>query len=64
MHMPFATEKSCSLYKANKFREGKLKLLEDFDISLTESERETFNTITSPRQIENFIRDIIRNRLG
>lgn len=52
------------LYKANEFREGKLKLLKDFEIELTESERETFNTLTSPRQIEEFIRNIIRNRLG
>lgn len=64
MHTPFALEKSYSLYKANEFREGKLKLLADFKIDLTESERETFNTLTSPRQIENFVREIIRNRLG
>lgn len=64
MRVPFALEKSCSLYKANEFREGKLKLLADFDITLTESEREIFNTITSQRQIEEFIRNIIRNRLG
>ena len=54
----------CSYYKANEFREGKLKLLADFDITLTESETETFNTLTSPRQIEKFIREIIHNRLG
>ena len=64
MHMPFALEKSCALYKANEFREGKLKLLTDFEITLTESERETFNTLVSPRQIEKFIREIIGNRLG
>lgn len=64
MHMPFALERSCALYKADKFREGKLELLKDFDINLTESEMETFNTITSPRQIEKFIREIINNRLG
>lgn len=64
MHMPFALEKSCSLYKANEFREEKRKLLADFDITLTESETETFNTLTSPRQIEKFIREIINNRLG
>jgi hypothetical protein len=64
MWMPFALEKSGSLYKTNEFREGKLKLLEDFDITITESERETFNTLTSPRQIEKFIREIINNRLG
>lgn len=53
----------CPIYKADEFREGKLKLLEDFKIELTPSERETFNTITSPRQIEKYIRNIIRNRL-
>ena len=37
MHMPFALEKSYPLHKANKLREGKLKLLEDFEITLTES---------------------------
>lgn len=52
----------CPLYKANEFREGKLKLLEDFEITLTESEMETFNTLTSPRQIEKFIRKIINSR--
>lgn len=55
---------SCPPFKANEFREGKLKLLKDFDIALTESEMETFNTLTSPRQIEKFVRDIINNRLG
>ena len=55
---------TCSYYKANEFREGKLKLLADFEIDLTESERETFNTLTSPRQIEKFVREIINNRLG
>lgn len=64
MGVPFALEKSGSLYKANEFCEGKLKLLTDFEITLTESERETFNTLTSPRQIEKFIREIINNRLG
>jgi hypothetical protein len=62
MWMPFALEKSGSLYKANEFREGKLKLLKDMEIELTESERETFNTLTSPRQIEKFIREIVNNR--
>jgi hypothetical protein len=52
---------SCPPFKANEYREGKLKLLKDFDITLTESERETFNTLTSPREIDKFYRDIIRN---
>ena len=52
---------ACPIYKANEYREGKLKLLKDFGINLTESERETFNTLTSPREIDKFYRDIIRN---
>jgi hypothetical protein len=54
----------CSTYKANEFREGKIKLLKDFDITLTESEMETFNELVSPRQIEKFVRSVINNRLG
>ena len=53
----------CSRYKADKFREEKLELLKDFEITLTESEREIFNTLTSPRQIEKFVKEIIKNRL-
>ncbi len=55
---------SCQPFKANEFREGKLKLLKDFEITLTESEMETFNSLNTPRQIEKFIREIINNRLG
>lgn len=51
----------CPLYKAEELREGKLKLLKDFGITLTESEMETFNTLTSPREIDKFYRNIIRN---
>ena len=51
----------CPIYKADEFKEGKLKLLEDFDIVLTESEMETLNGLYTPREIEKFIRDIIRN---
>ena len=55
---------ACPPYKANEFREGKLKLLEDFGITLTESEREIFDTLVFAREIENFICDIFRNRLS
>ena len=48
-------------YKANKYREGKLKMLKDMGIALTESERETFNKLTIQRQIDNFTRQIIKN---
>ena len=54
---------ACPPFKANEYREGKLKLLKDFGISLTESERETFNTLTSPREIDQFYSNIIRNCL-
>ena len=47
-------------YNADKFKEGKLKLLKDFDITLTESEMEIFDTLYIPREIEEFIREIIR----
>ena len=48
-------------YKANKYREGKLKMLEDMGIALTESEMEAFNKLTIQRQIDNFTRQIIKN---
>lgn len=51
----------CPSYKANEFREGKLKLLNDFGIALTESERETFDKLETPRQIDEFYCTIIRN---
>lgn len=54
----------CLLYKANEFREEKLELLKDFEITLTEREMESFMKLTSPREIEKFVRNIIRNRLG
>lgn len=54
---------SCPTWKANEFREGKLKLLEDFDITLTKSEMEIFNTLEYAREIENFVRNIFRDRL-
>lgn len=55
---------ACPTWKANEFREGKLKLLEDFDITLTKSEMEIFNTLEYAREIENFICDIFRDRLS
>lgn len=42
--------------------EGKLKLLSDMNITLTKMEMEALNTLKSPRQIETFIRSIIKNR--
>ena len=62
MGMCFVSGAACPLYKANEYREGKLKLLKDFGIALTESEREIFNTLTSPREIDKFYRDIIISR--
>ena len=50
-------------YKANKFKEGKLKVLNDMGITLTESEREIFDKLTIPRQIDDFMSNIFRTRL-
>ena len=52
------------IYNENKFKEGKRKLLEDFDIVLTERETETLDSLYTPREIEKFVREIIINRLG
>ena len=54
----------CPSYKADEFREGKLKLLSDFCITLTEREMIDFKALNSPREIEKFVRDIINNRWG
>ena len=64
MGLCFISGVACSTYKANEFREGKLKLLKDFGISLTESEREIFDTLVIAREIEEFVCDIFRDRLG
>lgn len=42
--------------------EGKLKMLSQMCITLTQSEMEILNTKNTPRQIESYIRDIINNR--
>jgi hypothetical protein len=55
---------ACPPYKANEFRQEKIELLKDFGITLTESEREIFNTLVIAREIENFVCDIFRNRLN
>ena len=49
-------------FDKGKCIEGKLKLLDDMQITLTEREMETLYTFSTPRQIENYIRDIINNR--
>lgn len=64
MFIAYAIGAAYSSYKADKFREEKRKLLKDFGITLTESEMETLNRLVIPRQIEEFIREIFRNRLG
>lgn len=61
MGIGYVSGVACPPFKANEYREGKLKLLKDFGITLTESEKETFNTLMSPREIDKFYRDIIRN---
>lgn len=50
-------------FDKGKCVEGKLKLLDDMCIHLTKREMEILNGLKSPREIENFVRDIIRNRL-
>ena len=64
MKLQYAIGEQCLVYKANEFREGKLKMLKDFGITLTEREREIFDTLIVARQIENFVKEIINNRLG
>ena len=63
MQMQYAIGERCLVYKADKFREGKLKMLKDFGITLTEREMEIFNTLTVARQIENFVSEIIKTHL-
>lgn len=49
-------------FDKGKFIEGKLKVLGDMCITLTERETELLHSFSTPRQIENFIRAIIINR--
>ena len=49
-------------FDKGKYIEGKLKVLSDMCITLTEREMQTLNTLDTPRQIENYIRKIINNR--
>jgi hypothetical protein len=63
MQMQYVLGNKCLVYKADKFREGKLKILKDFGITLTEREMEIFNTLTTTRQIENFVSELIKHRL-
>lgn len=49
-------------FDKGKYIEGKLKVLSDMCITLTEREMETLNTFSTPRQIETYIRTIINNR--
>ena len=64
MKMKYVIGEHCLTYKADKFREGKLELLSDFCITLTEREMIDFNALKTPREIEKFVRDIINNRWG
>ena len=49
-------------FDKGKFIEGKLKILSDMDITLTEREMEMLYAFNAPRQIENFIRAVIISR--
>lgn len=42
--------------------EGKLKLLDQMCITLTEREMKDLDALNTPRQIENYIRSVINNR--
>lgn len=64
MNMKYVIGEHCLTYKANKYREGKLKVLEDCKITLTEREREVFMKLNSPREIERCFRTIIENHWG
>ena len=49
-------------FDKGKFIKGKLKLLSDMDITLSERETELIYKFNGPRQIENFIRAVIISR--
>lgn len=50
------------LFDKGKFIEGKLKVLSDMDITLSETEMNTLYECETPRQIENCVRKIVNNR--
>lgn len=49
-------------FDKGKFIEGKLKILKDMKIALTEREMEMLYSFSSPRQIEGFIRAVFISR--
>lgn len=49
-------------FDKGKFIEGKLKVLSDMRITLTEREMEMLYSFNTPRQIENFVRAVIISR--
>lgn len=49
-------------FDKGKFIEGKLKVLSDMNIALSEREMEMLHSFSTPRQIENFIRAVIISR--
>lgn len=49
-------------FDKGKCIEGKLKLLNDMGITLSQTEMKTLDTMHTPRQIETYIRSIINNR--
>lgn len=49
-------------FDKGKCIEEKLQLLADMGITLTKREMETLDTFSTPRQIETYIRSIIKSR--
>ena len=49
-------------WNKGKFIKGKLKMLKQMCIKLTDSELKHLYTLNTPREIENFICTIINNR--
>ena len=49
-------------FDKEKFIEGKLKVLKDMEITLTERETQMMYSFSSPRQIEGFIRAVFMSR--
>lgn len=61
--VPYTKAILISPFDKGKYIEGKLKILRQMDITLNQSEMETVNAFNTPRQIENFIRQIIKTHL-
>lgn len=54
----------CPSRKADEIREEKLKLLRDFCITPTESEKEILSGLSTEREMDAFVKDMIRIHLN